>query len=1100
MDELGLAKKLKNDYCDKSGKEIYPEKAAQIFYHLGKIYKKQSPDKMILIKSVGLLNAAIVRKPINTFQIKCDLSDLCRHVLAKAGATDQNADLIEIAKEIKKSVSKLRTDVDQFLETTEIEQKGLQANELVDYKTTAFREINEVISKQYKQIMAKLCQICEDIMGTPPCGYVVAGMGSLARSEITPYSDFEHIILLFDQVHDNSSLEYFRWYSVVFHIIILNLGETIIPSLNIKHLNDKEHDLGYWFIDAHTPRGISFDGMMPHACKFPLGRVQHTKYKQFETELIKPVREMLDYLSSDADLKNGYHLADILTKTCFVFGNKEIFEEFRRGVQDKSKSKQIEEVKQQVEDDLDKFSTRLILANLKNSSTINIKTMVYRSITIFIAAFGRIHNILANSCFDIINEMEKLGKITSNTKDKLFYAIALACEIRLRVYSKHNAQCEDANNLRQDGENIKHFLNVIGAASTINYFQIAYCLQCEVAKQLSCTKLRFYSDPQIINFTIGFGFGISSLKTDFSKKKLKIAWNLSKFNFDECIKQLEKSNKSDLIVKETATTIELTSLKKLADRLYLEKIYDEALEFYRLLLVHYTLKSSDESIHENIAKAHNDIGKCLLSLDRLQEALNKFEQAMEIFQKITQDSLHDRYIGMVLNNIGLCLMEKNQQEEALTYLEKSLQILQITTHEQQTDSDIALRLNNIGLCWMEMRNYNKALKFFEQSLTIKQIVSIDQQKDRDVADTLKNIGLCYSDMHHYDDAFLSLKQSLVIYQYTSHDQSEDRDISDIFNNLGLRFYDMHRYKDALDIFEQSLKIAKELSLDQSKDSDIARTSINIGLCLTEMHEYKLAMVHFEQSLQIYQNQSPEQKQSSDIADTLNNMGLCFMDMHKHEIALSNFFNSLAIYKSISRNQQKDRNIAESFNNIGLCLIYQQDYKKALSFLMQSLVIQQDISSEEQKDRDVAETLFNIGDCLIHKFEYEDARSHLNRSLEIYQNISPDCREDHDIAECSYKLGFCLKKMQQYNETVNCFKQSLEIYQNLESDQETSNKVAELSYQIGLLYLSDLHQYGNAQEYFEKALHYFEKMPLNDRTEKRIEDIYKCIYEVFEKRG
>ena len=120
---------------------------------------------------------------------------------------------------------------------------------------------------------------------------------------------------------------------MIFHIVVLDLQETIVPSLNIASLNGIDSRLGDWFYDRVTPNGVSFDGMMPHACKFPLGRQQHTKNKQFTTELIKPVSEMLEYLSSDADLKNGYHLADILTKTCFVFGNNEILKQFTDGAQ-----------------------------------------------------------------------------------------------------------------------------------------------------------------------------------------------------------------------------------------------------------------------------------------------------------------------------------------------------------------------------------------------------------------------------------------------------------------------------------------------------------------------------------------------------------------------------------------------------------------------------------------------------------------------------------------------------------------------------------------------------------------------------------------------
>ena len=115
--------------------------------------------------------------------------------------------------------------------------------------------------------------------------------------------------------------------------MILNLQETIVPSLNVYSLNDKNYRLGNWYYDAITPRGISFDGFMDHAYKFPLDSIQHTKIKPFKTELIKSVCKMLEYLGSEADLENWYHLADILTKTCFMFGNKDIFEQFANDVQ-----------------------------------------------------------------------------------------------------------------------------------------------------------------------------------------------------------------------------------------------------------------------------------------------------------------------------------------------------------------------------------------------------------------------------------------------------------------------------------------------------------------------------------------------------------------------------------------------------------------------------------------------------------------------------------------------------------------------------------------------------------------------------------------------
>ena len=211
---------------------------------------------------------------------------------------------------------------------------------------------------------------------------------------------------------------------------------------------------------------------------------------------------MLEYLSSEANLKNGYHLADILTKTCFVFGNESIFETFSNDVRNylsnKSKTTVLNDIQQQVKDDLNKFSIRSQLSNLKSNDKINIKTLVYRSITLFISAMGTLNKIFANSSFDVIDKLRQHQIISRKTTTKLQYANAIATAIRLRVYMEMKCQKDEAIDLNQKN-GMENFLNIVGISSTINYFQIAYCLQLEIANQLHFTKLHFYSDPKLLN-------------------------------------------------------------------------------------------------------------------------------------------------------------------------------------------------------------------------------------------------------------------------------------------------------------------------------------------------------------------------------------------------------------------------------------------------------------------------------------------------------------------------------------------------------------------------------------------------------------------------
>ena len=292
-----------------------------------------------LIRSATLLNAAITRKPNNTQEIKNDLKKLCFFILKKASAKQLDADLIGFAGKVEEKVKTMRNDVNQELNSLKLSETiNKTKEEIENQKIKSIRYLQEKISSDYTKIMADILLYCQTVMGNTPCTFALIGMGSLARKEITPYSDFEHIIVLEENCQQRtdyeSVLEYFRWLSVIFQIILINLQQTIVPSVDIESFKaNKNGKKENWFYDGITTRGICFDGMMPHACKFPLGQsILSDETKRYKTELIKPVDEMLKYLASHEDLKNGYHLKDILTKVCYVGADKTIFDNFQRKV------------------------------------------------------------------------------------------------------------------------------------------------------------------------------------------------------------------------------------------------------------------------------------------------------------------------------------------------------------------------------------------------------------------------------------------------------------------------------------------------------------------------------------------------------------------------------------------------------------------------------------------------------------------------------------------------------------------------------------------------------------------------------------------------
>ena len=582
--ELHLALELKEELCDQSGKEIEPKKSAPLFHELGKLYQTKTriyckSKKLSLIKSAALFNAAIVRLE-SAFEdaesVRKDLQKLSTEILLKADATNKNADLIGKAHSVKESIASMRNCVENELKHVPQISENILGKQLMEQqkaqKAKKIQVIQAQIAKKYTEIMVDIACFCEEAMGEPPCNYAIVGMGSLARKEITPYSDFEHVIVLENISDYEPKLRYFKWYSVIFHVIIINIQETILPSVMIYSLNDHPK-FGNWFFDAVTPSGISFDGMMPHACKFPLGRQTPTKKKPWKTELIKPVDEMLQYLQSGENLKNGYHLSDILTKVCFVHGDHSVYTEFESGVKtiiENQAEDNFQQLRRQVAEDLQNFATSLHVQK-KPCDNINVKKDVYRSTTLFISALGRQHKICEPSCFDILHGLQQSRQIDEFTEQKLEYAVAVACEIRLRWYMEQKRQSDIIENSSNNAETLS---KIVGMSSTISYFQISYALQSAIAIQFKLKNKvqEFFVDARLLNVDLCQMFGNTQQLLPLLQN-CKLTLNQQSFSsypnnkdllpFRYCMTLFEKGYRALFNSLETEMRVDISTKKKL---------------------------------------------------------------------------------------------------------------------------------------------------------------------------------------------------------------------------------------------------------------------------------------------------------------------------------------------------------------------------------------------------------------------------------------------------------------------------------------------------------------------------------------------------------
>ena len=756
-----LAHQLKT-ICDENGCETDPHKSAEIFHKLAQIYSKITSDKISLIKSVGLLNAALVRKPHNKAEIEKDLFQICHQILRQANVRDQTADLIEQGRYVKSQIDSMRERTKRALnqrnktaQTSFQNTSSLKVKFQRQHRIMSVREIQFQVTEQYKEIMRNVCHYCVNVLGPPPCKFAVAGMGSLARTEITPYSDFEHVILL--EIHANyeQHLEYFRWLSVIFHVIILNVQETIIPSLNIKHLNDKSSEMGDWFYDSNV-RGVSFDGMMAHACKFPLGRTQPTKNKPWTTELIKPVDEMLKYLSSDVSLKNGYHLSDILMETCFVYGDPNLHVQFENGIDEHVKSKTVDqrhiEIKTQVEEDLDKYAIRHILINLRPKHILNVKQLFYRTSTLFIAALGKLLGAQSKSNFDIIDELAEQRKISDYAKQHLSFAVAISCELRLSVYMNENSQHDNISSGVDLETMFEKILTIIDKESLISYFQITYCLQLQLIKKLAITSAYNYSNPKFLNLTI-----CNTLRLD--EKMLVLLENYI------------------MLSSSTSTSISRLKRKEKADYNEMCHYFDETLaplkdNFAQCASKHISKVEVPRTI-EHFSVLLNNLGvTTIVDYAELGKYFLQVVYYSEVFPKSVSSKWYD--LNVYLSRLATSKLDKCVDQNIIFFL------FSIYYYLRKFRKRFPLKVINFlieGLSLLGSQNFHEAMGNFQLGLGIMFSLSFEKSNTSMsfdpnyktlflicVGSSLKLIAICSYFLNQKEELLVSLRTAVSFFQ------------------------------------------------------------------------------------------------------------------------------------------------------------------------------------------------------------------------------------------------------------------------------------------------------------------------------------------------
>jgi len=225
---------------------------------------------------------------------------------------------------------------------------------------------------------------------------------------------------------------------------------------------------------------------------------------------------MVKYLDVKEDLKNGYHLADILTKTCFVEGYQDIYKLFCEKVIE-TQRKQSETIHNQamnqLKADLTAFNITKHMKTYKTSKFLNIKRAIYRSITLFVSALGQLNGCFHNNVnFEILEDLHRKCVIDDNTLHDLSFAVAIACHIRLYQYMTNRTQQDIVANYSKDFFSLtasNRFLAVATKEEFVKFFSTVLRLQIVLNDdQINHINKYFCKNDVLPNVAANFFMGL----------------------------------------------------------------------------------------------------------------------------------------------------------------------------------------------------------------------------------------------------------------------------------------------------------------------------------------------------------------------------------------------------------------------------------------------------------------------------------------------------------------------------------------------------------------------------------------------------------------
>ncbi|MBS4165565.1 Uncharacterized protein NEOC65_000626 [Neochlamydia sp. AcF65] len=886
----------------------------------------------------------------------------------------------------------LATIEDQFESNRKILKefrKEIEAKIQALSETPSFQEVRELyrkIAQGIKIFFEHIVAQSLDTLGPPPCEYSMIGFGSLAREEMTPYSDLEFGILI--QEDNAINRDYFRRLTTLLHLKVINLGETILPALNIPCLK------AISFFDDITPRGFAFDGagVEGKGCKTPSGNG-----KTFE--LIQTPEKMAQYIGKDNENQWWHerepHLPMELLNFAHLQGSRELTEQYKENVQKKLNAPCRKGLT--LRKYLAKFHLFLADMNIfdpgmgdlsKEGMLFKVKDDFYRFPQLALDRLALLKKVMASDTFTRIDQLNQLGIITADAVNKLKEWMSIALFMRLKTYSHYQAQREMMNPL------IRPFK-----------FEEPTLIQ----KQFALDYKALEKIKKIYHIFIPFRQAIQKFFLGHEER-------LTSSSLDDDSPQIQGDIASRIFQHEEAKKYYLKAIQEnqenISALIALGLIYENQGNLKKA--TEYTQKALAIAIRRggeicpSVATVYNNLLMIYYAQGNLEEAAKYGNQALQI--NINLYGKNHSHVANSYNSLGLVYKKQGNLVKASESLNQALAIDQALWGENH--SMVATDYNNLGMLYKDKGNLKKAIEFIRHALAIN--FKLYGKNHPHVATCYNNLSLIYEDQGNLKKARKYADKTLTI-QLKLYDKNHPR-VAIIYNNLGLICASQGNLKEAFNYINEALQISRRLL--GKNNPTVAGLYNHIGQIYQKQGDLEKAIQFINKALAINLKLGGENQPS--VAIDYQNLGSVYLDQGYLEKAFEYINKALDI--NLKLFGENHPTVAINYNTLGRIYQEQGNLEKAFKYANKALDINLKLLGKTHPT--VAIDYNNLGGIYQEQGNLEKAFEYINKALDIDLKLFG---ENHPTVAIDYNnLGRIYQEQGNLEKAIECANQALVI--------------------------------------------------------------------------